>query len=107
MNKSPLDFSIFTYIWVFVLSFFGGLTYHIRKIKSGVINRFSLSEFIGDIIVSGFIGLLTFYFCEYSKFDPLLSAVLIGISSHQGTKLISFLEEYFYSKLEDKIKSKI
>ncbi len=90
-----------TYLYVFLLSVFGGTVHNIRKIKEGLIERFSLSEWLGDVVISAFVGLMTFYLCEYSKIDGPLMAFFIGIASHQGTRGIVYIEKYFFERLKN------
>jgi len=92
-HNDPSNYSIITYIWVLILSLWGGITHHIKKIKTGVIARFSFSELVGDLFISGFIGVMTFYLCEYAAMDKMLTAFLVGISSHMGTRGLMMLEE--------------
>jgi len=99
MNKDPLNYSIFTYLWVLILSIWGGTAYNIRKIREGKLKRFSFSEWVGDIVISGFLGVITFWLCEYADIDPLLTAAIVGISSHQGTKGIAVIEDILHEKL--------
>jgi len=92
LDKDPLTYDMLTYAWVFVLSVWGGIAGYIRKLKTGVLQRFSLSEIVGDVVVSGFVGVLTFFICESAKFPQLISAAIIGISAHMGSRAIFMLE---------------
>lgn len=98
MEKDPTNYTLLTYSWVLVLAVWGGTVNTIRNIKSGNRNSFSIAEWIGDIVIAGFIGLVTFFLCEYSGIDPMLSAVLIGISSHQGARGLMFIEQIVTKK---------
>lgn len=98
-HKDPTNYPLLTYLWVIALSVWGGIVHHIKKLKSGTVTRFSFSELIGDIVISGFIGVMTFYLCEYANFDELLTAFLVGISSHMGTRGLMVLEELASKKL--------
>lgn len=102
VNNSPEDIPLLTYLWVAVLSLWGGISSNIRKIKNGDI-RFSISELIGDIVISGFIGLMTFFVCQYYNIDPMLQAVYVGISSHMGTRAIYAMEIAILNKLGIKL----
>jgi len=92
-QNDPSNYSILTYAWVLILSVWGGITHYIKKFKTGTLQRFSISELVGDIFISGFIGVMTFYLCEYAHFDKMLTAFLVGISSHMGTRGLMMLEE--------------
>ncbi len=92
-QHDPSNYSLITYIWVLILSLWGGIVHHIKKVKTGIVARFSLSELIGDLFISGFIGVMTFYLCEYASVDKMLTAFMVGISSHMGTRGLMMLEE--------------
>ena len=106
MDKDPQSYTVLTYAWVILLAVWGGTTHTVRKIKSGELSRFSIAEWIGDIVIAGFIGLITFYLCEYANIDRMLSAVLIGISSHQGARGIMLIERLLTSRATVEIKIK-
>ena len=81
--------------WVLVLSAWGGVVRNIRKIKDGEIPGFTFIELVYDIIVSGFVGVLTFLLCQYAGVDSVLSAILIGVSSHMGARALAPFEQAF------------
>lgn len=97
-EKTITGFQILTYAWVIGLSTWGGLVNYISKIKSGQIARFNLTELIGDICISGFTGLLTFWLCQTANFDELLTAVFVGISGHMGARMIGKIEHILSRK---------
>jgi hypothetical protein len=92
MEKSPLDYGWLTYLWVMALSFYAGAVNHLRKIRDGTIPRFSISELIGDIVISGFLGVMTFFLCESLNFSSILEAFVVGAVAHMGTRGIVLLE---------------
>jgi hypothetical protein len=63
IDKTPMDFSWVTYAWVSVLSIWGGAANYVNKLKAGK-SRFNLLEIVGEIVVSGFAGVMTFYICR-------------------------------------------
>lgn len=87
LDKDPTTFSLLTYLWVFLLAMAGGLVAFIRRLNLSP-KPLPLSEvfikLFGELIISGFAGVLTFYLCEYWDFDQLLTAVLVAISGHLG-----------------------
>lgn len=92
-HRDPQNYSIITYLWVLGMAALGGISHNIKKIKSGELKRFSFSELLGDLVISGFLGIVTFFLCEYANFEQILTAAIVGISSHQGTRGIYFIEE--------------
>ncbi len=89
--KDPSSYEAITYAWVFSLSSWGGIAGYIRKIKSGCA-RFSIAELIGEICISGFVGIITFFLCESAQIHQVLAAAVIGISSHMGSRAILTME---------------
>ena len=84
------------YMWVIIyvsfLSLLGGMAAYIRKKKSGKIEKFSLLEFVGDMVISGFVGIITYLICKGVGLNEFLTAASIGIASHQGTRAIVLAE---------------
>jgi len=91
-EKDPLTYAILTYAWILGLSFWGGISGYIRKIKHGH-RDFSITELVGEICISGFVGIVTFFICESAEIPPVLTAAIIGISSHMGSRAILMLEQ--------------
>lgn len=100
LEKDPLSYTLITYGWVFGISFFGGLAGYLRKVKSGLINRFSLIELIGEMVISAFVGVMTFYLCEWADIPGPLAAALIGISAHMGSRAIFIFETAAHQAFE-------
>ncbi len=98
-EKDPASYELLTYAWVIALSAWGGVANYIRKVKSGQAEKFSFMEVVGEIVISGFTGLLTFWLCESAGFDPRLTAVFVGISGHMGSRAIGIMEDRFKRKM--------
>jgi predicted CDP-diglyceride synthetase/phosphatidate cytidylyltransferase len=93
-EKDPSNYSLITYLWVVALATAGGAVNFARKLKAGSVRAFNITEFMGEILTSGFAGLLTFWLCEAADINKLLSAVLIGISGHMGSRAIFRIEKW-------------
>lgn len=99
-NIPPSDWAQYlAFLWVFILSVWGGTVHTIKKVREKVIERFTFKEWIYDVITSGFIGFVTYSFCKYAGFDEWLMAVLIGIASHQGTRGLLIIESWVTNKV--------
>lgn len=84
--------SVFTMFWVLTLSTWGGIAGYVRKLKQGMTKRFSLTELIGEIVISSFVGVITYFLCKSSGFDETITAAIIGVSSHMGSRAIYLIE---------------
>ncbi len=91
-DQDPTSYALITYVWVILISSWGGIAGYVRKLKKGHV-RFSIAELIGEICISGFVGIVTFFLCEASELNQILSAALIGISSHMGSRAILMMEK--------------
>ena len=98
MDKDPTSYSMLTYAWVFLLSILGGVVNFMRKLQEGHVRAFNIVEFIGEIVTSAFAGVLTFWLCEHADLAPLVTAALVGVSGHAGSRAIFLLEDFMKSK---------
>lgn len=91
-NKDPTTYNLLTYMWVFLLSLAGGLAAFIMRLnearKPQPLGKIFI-KLLGDLIISGFAGVITFYLCEYWEFEQLLTAVFVAISGHMGGNAIN------------------
>jgi len=99
MPNTPEGFSILTWLWVLGLSILGGTVRTLTHLAVGMKFRDIFRRWIIDIIVSAFIGIITFLLCEYAGFENTLTAAMVGIASHMGTRAIVMIEEIFYRKV--------
>ena len=93
-DKDPSTYGLITYLWVTGLAAWGGLINFYRKVKSGETRAFNVVELIGEIATSAFAGLITFWLCEAAQLDPLVTAALVGISGHMGSRALYQFERW-------------
>ena len=99
-EKTITGYALLTYAWVLALSTWGGMVNSVSKIRMGHIARFNITELIGDMFISGFTGVLTFWMCEAAGFNELTTAVFVGISGHMGARMIGKLESVMSRKFD-------
>ncbi len=95
--KSPASYGLLTYLWVFALALLGGVAGAIRRAKAD--GKISMAEIIGELAISAFAGIVTFYLCEWAGLSQLLSAAMVGISGHMGSRAIFTFEKVWSAKL--------
>jgi hypothetical protein len=98
--KSPFNYEVITYVWVFGLSAWGGFVSFLRKMREGKARPFNVMELIGEIVTSAFAGMITFWLCEAANINPLLTAAFVGISGHMGSRAIAMIEHYYTKKFD-------
>jgi len=92
--KDPATYSLITYLWVGGLSAWGGLVSFFRKRKEGHVRPWNIAELVGELATSAFAGVITFWLCEAAEINPLITASLIAISGHMGTRALFQLEKW-------------
>ena len=100
LDKDPTSYTLITYLWVIIISALGGVVSFIRKIQGDHARPFNIAELIGEVVTSGFVGVITFWLCESSGVNPLLSAALIGVSGHMGSRALFMLENILKKRYE-------
>ena len=89
---------LLTYAWVFGLAMLGGAASFVRRVRSGEAKYSNIIELIGELVVSAFAGLVTFFLCQSAAFDEMLTAAFIAISGHMGTRIIFMFEAYLVKR---------
>lgn len=100
-EKDPTTYSMITYLWVIGLSTIGGFVSFMRKVREGNAKFINITELIGEIVTAGFAGVLTFWLCEAADIAPLVSAAMVGVSGHMGSRVIMQLEVWLSKKLPE------
>ena len=98
MDKDPTSYSLLTYAWVFILAILGGVVNFMRKLQEGHARAFNIIEFIGELVTSAFAGVITFWLCEHAQLPALVTAALVGVSGHAGSRAIFMFEEFLKNK---------
>lgn len=89
---------LLTYAWVFGLAMLGGAASFVRRVRSGQAKYSNIIELIGELVVSAFAGLVTFFLCQSAGFDEMSTAAFIAISGHMGTRIIFMFESYLLKR---------
>lgn len=98
-EKDLLNYPFLTYCWVIGIAALGAIAHYIKKINSGLGIEFSIAELFGEIIISGFVGLLTFFICDTADTDVRITAVFVGIGGHMGSRAIYLIQVLIQKKI--------
>lgn len=92
--KDPFAYPLKQYGFILGTALLGGLVSWYAKVRKGETQAWNLTQLIGELATSAFAGLLMFWLCELSNAPQLLTASLVGISGHMGTRAITALESF-------------
>lgn len=90
---------VLKYAWVVILAVLGGVASYMQSIEQRGV-PFSVFRLVTEIMVSGFVGVLVFLLCSDFGVPPLLTATLVGIGGHMGSRALNFLEAVFLEWLK-------
>lgn len=87
------------YIWLVILALWGGTASYISRLKQNHGMAFSLAEWIGELTISGFAGLIMAYLCTEMHMSWYLTAVATAITGHMGGRALFMIEIFIRSRL--------
>jgi hypothetical protein len=90
--KHPLSYSLKEYGVMLGIAMLGGLVRWLLAVRRGDVSAWGLCALIGELCVSAFVGLLTFWTCEAMEVHPLLTVGAVGIGGHLGVRLLVVVE---------------
>lgn len=102
--KDPTAYPLSQYGFILALSLLGGVASWYGKVKKGELQASNLNSLVGELTTSALAGLLSFYICEWRDVPPVLTAAIVGVAGHMGTRGISILEEIAQRYIERKAK---
>lgn len=91
-EKDPSNYPWIVWAWVFGLSLLGGTVNYANRVSKGLTTWRNIAALCAELLTSVFVGLLTFLLCEWQGFSSLLTAALVGVSAHMGTRALFQLE---------------
>lgn len=98
-KNGPTSYGLLTYAWVVGLSVWGGVAGFVSKVRRGKTRAFNVTEFIGEIVVSGLVGVCTFFLCEWAGLSQLFTAAAVGVTGHMGSRGIMLLERVITNRI--------
>ena len=101
--KSPLNYSLKVYGGILAVALLGGLASWFGKVRRGELLMWNISALVGELCISAFAGLIAFYLCDYMNLHQGLTAAIVGVSGHAGTKGINWLESFGQRFAEKKL----
>lgn len=91
-----------TWLWVVGLSSLGGAVNFYQKMKTGQSRPFNFTELVGELFISGFVGIVTFLMLR-SYVNEMVAAGVTGITAHMGSRAILLAERIIEKFIEKKL----
>lgn len=95
--------TLVTYLWIAGWAMVGGVISFHQKVKQGAARWVNLSELVGELGTSAFIGVVTGLLFEAANAHPAMTYAAVGIAGHAGGRAIFWLEQVAQQTLEKKL----
>lgn len=99
IEKDPTTWSGATWALAMAMAVGGGVVNWYAKVKQGHTRVFNFVELIGEVFVSGFVGLAVFMGLAGFGYPEGVCACAAGISGHMGTRLLFVIERVAEARL--------
>lgn len=99
-DKDPTTWTMATWSLGFLMASAGGLVNWYGRVKSGHARACNLFELIGEILTSGFVGIIVFMTLQSFDQPVGLCAAFAGVGGHMATRLLFAIEKVIESRLE-------
>lgn len=100
--KSPISYSLREYGVILGIALLGGFAAWVRRVRKGETDMFNITALIGELAISAFAGLVTFWLCESFELSPLITAAAAGMAGHAGGNGITWFEKFGKRYVEKK-----
>jgi NhaP-type Na+/H+ and K+/H+ antiporter len=87
------------YFWLVILALWGGTASYISRLKQNRGMAFSLAEWVGELTISGFAGLIMAYLCAEMHMSWYMTAVATAITGHMGGRALFMIEIFIRGRL--------
>src|SRR5690242_12472815 len=77
-TKDPLSYPLKQWAFILGIALFGGLASWLTKVRNGEIAVHNFGHLVGELTISAFAGVITFFGCEWAGLAPLLTAAVVG-----------------------------
>ena len=99
-EKDPTTWNAATWTLAGGMSFAGGYLNWWAKVRAGHARAVNIVELVGEMVVSGVVGLLAFMAADGLDQPASICAVAAGIGGHMGTRLLFLAEQWATKRLE-------
>ncbi|MBX9635923.1 MAG: phage holin family protein [Nitrosomonas sp.] len=97
-DKDPTTWSAATWALGFLMASAGGAVNWYAKVRRGHPRAFNIGELIGEIFISGFVGMMAFMSLDAIGQPIGLCAAAAGVGGHMSTRLLFAVERVIESR---------
>lgn len=90
--------AMLSWFFLILLSLWAGWASFVRKMRAGHARAWNITELIGELVISGFTGVVTAHLCDYIHAPMPLKYALVGIMAHMGSRALFKLESIANTK---------
>ena len=98
--KDPTTWSLATWALAAGMAFAGGFVNWYTKVRQGHTRVFNIVELVGEILISGFVGVAVFMLLASYDQPMGVCAAASGVSGHMGTRLLFLIEQLICKKIK-------
>lgn len=106
-QAAALPSNLGVYVWLGAFAVLGGLVNFARKVKAGTSRWLNINELIGEIVTSGFVGVVTGLLLTAVNAPAALTFAAAGVTGHMGGRAIFWLEQAAQKLVESKFGIKV
>jgi len=106
IDKDPSVWNIQDWFFVLIMPSIGGFVGWYAKVVQGTSRPFNIMELIGEMVTSGFVGVVAFMVAQDAGYTVGTSAAISGVCGHMGTRILFLIEkiiEYYLKKKKKQI----
>ncbi len=99
-EKDPTTWTLATWMLGFAMAMFGGAINWLTRLRRGHTKIFNVVELAGEVLTSGFVGMLVFMALDSMGQPVGLCAAAAGVGGHMATRLLYSIERLIESRIE-------
>lgn len=98
-EKDPTTWTLATWTLGFMMAALGGFINWYGRVRRGHVKACDFFELIGEILTSGFVGMIVFMAMAAMEQPIGLCASAAGVGGHMGTRLLFVAKQILESKI--------
>ncbi len=99
-EKDPTNWTLATWALGFLMAVSGGIVNWYARVKRGHTKAFNVIELAGEVLTSGFVGMIVFMALNALDQPIGLCAAAAGVGGHMATRLLFAIENVLESRLK-------